>query len=65
MSHLGTTFRVAAPPEIVFEQREVRGVLRGIEGLLGASPGVLADARVEVDDGFVGDGYGIPTPNAS
>src|SRR5439155_794449 len=40
----------------------VRGVLRGIEGLLGASPGVLADARVEVDDGFVGDGYGIPTP---
>jgi len=41
---------------------EVRGVLRGIEGLLGASPGVLADARVEVDDGFVGDGYGIPTP---
>jgi 1-aminocyclopropane-1-carboxylate deaminase/D-cysteine desulfhydrase-like pyridoxal-dependent ACC family enzyme len=38
----------------------VRGILRGLEDLLRA-PGAFRDARVEVDDRFVGAGYGIPT----
>jgi 1-aminocyclopropane-1-carboxylate deaminase/D-cysteine desulfhydrase-like pyridoxal-dependent ACC family enzyme len=39
----------------------IRRILDGLEQLLEA-PGVFADARIEVDDRFVGDGYGIPTP---
>ena len=39
----------------------VRGILDGLERLLGV-PGAFTDARIEVDDRFVGDGYGIPTP---
>jgi L-cysteate sulfo-lyase len=39
----------------------IRGILNGLETLLDA-PGVFAGARIDVDDRFVGDGYGIPTP---
>jgi L-cysteate sulfo-lyase len=39
----------------------IRGILDGLETLIGA-PGAFAAARIEVDDRFVGDGYGIPTP---
>ena len=42
---------------------EVRRILAGLERLLGADPGALAsDQTPEIDDGFVGEGYGIPTP---
>jgi 1-aminocyclopropane-1-carboxylate deaminase/D-cysteine desulfhydrase-like pyridoxal-dependent ACC family enzyme len=42
---------------------EVRKILAGLERLVGAPPGALAsDLTPEIDDGFVGDGYGIPTP---
>jgi len=42
---------------------EVRRILAGLEQLLGADPGALAsDQAPEIDDGFVGEGYGIPTP---
>src|SRR4029453_8627066 len=39
----------------------IRDILDGLERLLGA-PGAFARAPLEVDDRFVGDGYGIPTP---
>jgi 1-aminocyclopropane-1-carboxylate deaminase/D-cysteine desulfhydrase-like pyridoxal-dependent ACC family enzyme len=39
----------------------IRAILDGLEALLDA-PGVFAQATIEVDDRFVGDGYGIPTP---
>jgi 1-aminocyclopropane-1-carboxylate deaminase/D-cysteine desulfhydrase-like pyridoxal-dependent ACC family enzyme len=38
----------------------IRGILDGLETLLGA-PGAFAGARIDVDDRFVGGGYGIPT----
>ena len=37
-------------------------MLEGLEQLLGCGDGRLAAAGVVVDDGFVGDGYGKPTP---
>jgi len=39
----------------------IRGILDGLERLLDA-PGAFAQARIEVDDRFVGGGYGVPTP---
>jgi 1-aminocyclopropane-1-carboxylate deaminase/D-cysteine desulfhydrase-like pyridoxal-dependent ACC family enzyme len=39
----------------------IRGILDGLEALLDAS-GAFSDARIDVDDRFVGDGYGLPTP---
>jgi 1-aminocyclopropane-1-carboxylate deaminase/D-cysteine desulfhydrase-like pyridoxal-dependent ACC family enzyme len=40
----------------------VRDILRGIEDELSLAAGTLADPeRIEVDAGFVGDGYGVPT----
>ncbi len=40
----------------------VTGLLRGIEDRLGLDAGALgSDRGVEVDDGFVGDGYGVPS----
>jgi 1-aminocyclopropane-1-carboxylate deaminase/D-cysteine desulfhydrase-like pyridoxal-dependent ACC family enzyme len=41
---------------------EIRRILGGMEELLGAPPGALADGPIEVDDTFVGGGYGVPTP---
>jgi 1-aminocyclopropane-1-carboxylate deaminase/D-cysteine desulfhydrase-like pyridoxal-dependent ACC family enzyme len=38
----------------------IRGILDGVERLLDA-PAAFRDAPIEVDDRFVGDGYGIPT----
>jgi len=42
----------------------IRGILDGLEALLEA-PGAFAGAAIEVDDRFVGDGYGIPTPQST
>jgi 1-aminocyclopropane-1-carboxylate deaminase/D-cysteine desulfhydrase-like pyridoxal-dependent ACC family enzyme len=40
----------------------VRDILRGMEDELSLTRGTLADReKIEVDDSFVGDGYGIPT----
>jgi len=41
---------------------EVRRLLRDLESLIGAAAGSLSSAALDVDDGFVGEGYGIPTP---
>jgi D-cysteine desulfhydrase family pyridoxal phosphate-dependent enzyme len=43
----------------------IRGILRGLEALLETSPGGLTGASIEVDDSFVGDGYGIPTSQST
>jgi 1-aminocyclopropane-1-carboxylate deaminase/D-cysteine desulfhydrase-like pyridoxal-dependent ACC family enzyme len=48
------------PPAAV--ETAVRGILRGLGPLLGTDGDDLAaTVALEVDDGFVGDGYGIPT----
>lgn len=39
----------------------IRGILSGLEPLLGLAPNELSDAAIDVDDTFVGDGYGIAT----
>jgi 1-aminocyclopropane-1-carboxylate deaminase/D-cysteine desulfhydrase-like pyridoxal-dependent ACC family enzyme len=44
---------------------EVRRILTGLEALLGMVRGVLSDAPIEIDDSFVGEGYGIPTPEST
>jgi D-cysteine desulfhydrase family pyridoxal phosphate-dependent enzyme len=41
--------------------REIRSIISGLSPLLGVDPGLLASATVEVDDRFVGQGYGVPT----
>lgn len=40
---------------------DVRRLLTDLERLLAADPGLLTSAAVEVDDSFVGEGYGVPT----
>jgi L-cysteate sulfo-lyase len=42
-------------------ERSVRGLAEAALDELGAEADVL-DGRIQVDDGHVGDGYGIPTP---
>ena len=49
----------AAAPVI---EEEVRRILRDVEALLGLDHGGLSTAPIEVDDTFVGDGYGVATP---
>lgn len=39
----------------------IRELLRGMSEVLGVPEGHFADARVEVDDRFVGGGYAVPT----
>ena len=41
---------------------DVRRLLEGLEALAGVEPGALTAAPVDVDDRFVGAGYGQPTP---
>ena len=41
---------------------EVGRILAGLEALIGAGAGTLAGAAIEIDDSFVGGGYGVPTP---
>jgi 1-aminocyclopropane-1-carboxylate deaminase/D-cysteine desulfhydrase-like pyridoxal-dependent ACC family enzyme len=44
-------------------ERQVRSIVTGMAELLGpALADVARDARLEVDDSFVGGGYGVPTP---
>jgi D-cysteine desulfhydrase family pyridoxal phosphate-dependent enzyme len=42
----------------------IRDLLKGIPALLGGPDGRFDGAAVEVDDRFVGGGYGIPTPES-
>ena len=44
---------------------EVRRVLGGLEALAGADAGTLSRLAPEIDDTFVGPGYGVPTPEST
>ncbi|HET7696824.1 MAG TPA: pyridoxal-phosphate dependent enzyme [Vicinamibacterales bacterium] len=44
---------------------EIRRILADLERLIGVSAGRLANARLEIDDGFVGAGYGVPTAEST
>jgi 1-aminocyclopropane-1-carboxylate deaminase/D-cysteine desulfhydrase-like pyridoxal-dependent ACC family enzyme len=44
---------------------EVRRILTDLERLVGAAAGTLSSATVEIDDTFVGGGYGVPTPEST
>ena len=41
---------------------EIRRNLEGLAALLDLPPDVMTDGPTEVDDGYVGNGYGVPTP---
>ena len=43
-------------------ERDVRNLMMGLGPLLECDEEPLRNAQVEVDDRFVGEGYGIPTP---
>ena len=45
--------------------RDVRNILDGMPALLGVRGTSLNDATIEVDDRFVGTGYGIPTAEST
>jgi 1-aminocyclopropane-1-carboxylate deaminase/D-cysteine desulfhydrase-like pyridoxal-dependent ACC family enzyme len=40
---------------------QIRAIISGIADLLDIDPGVTRGTAIEVDDRFVGDGYGVPT----
>jgi 1-aminocyclopropane-1-carboxylate deaminase/D-cysteine desulfhydrase-like pyridoxal-dependent ACC family enzyme len=40
---------------------EIRGVLDGLAALAGERAGRFAEAAIDIDDRFVGGGYGVPT----
>lgn len=44
---------------------EIRRILADLEHLLRTAPGALSGAPVEIDDTFVGGGYGVPTPEST
>ena len=50
----------ADEPAAVLES-EIRRILTGLAALLGVDDARLAGAAVEIDDQFVGGGYGVPT----
>jgi D-cysteine desulfhydrase family pyridoxal phosphate-dependent enzyme len=45
-------------------ERDIRQILEGVPALLGLPDATFASAAVEVDDRFVGGGYGVPTPES-
>jgi L-cysteate sulfo-lyase len=45
--------------------KEVHRILLGMEELLACAPGTLAGASIDIDDGFVGEGYGMATPEST
>ena len=45
-------------------EQDVRGLLVGVAELLGFASGRFDSAMVTVDDRYVGDGYGVPTPES-
>ena len=45
--------------------RDVRQILNGMPALLGLSSDRFAEATIEVDDRFVGTGYGVPTADST
>lgn len=56
-----TVIGVSADESSAELERRIRDLLSGVAELLGFEPHRFASASVEVDDRFVGQGYGIPT----
>jgi L-cysteate sulfo-lyase len=53
---------ISADDPVAVIQATVRSIIEGIGTLLGVDGAALAEARpIEVDDRFIGEGYGIPT----
>ena len=44
---------------------QIRRILGDLEVLLAMAPGAFAGVAIEIDDAFVGDGYGVPTPSST
>lgn len=42
----------------------IDGILAGLETLAGVPHGRFTDRAIEIDDAFVGGGYGVPTPES-
>ena len=55
---------ISADEPAVSLERDIRAIIAGIGPLLDLSAERFSSGRVEVDDRFVGDGYGIPTPQS-
>ena len=55
---------VSADESTAVLERDVRALLGGLAELLGFASDRFAAARITVDDGFVGAGYGLPTPES-
>jgi L-cysteate sulfo-lyase len=45
-------------------RKTVEGLLAGLETLAGVARGRFTGMDIEIDDGFVGGGYGVPTPES-
>jgi D-cysteine desulfhydrase family pyridoxal phosphate-dependent enzyme len=56
-----TVIGISADESAVVLERDIRGIIDGIPSLLDIPAERFADVHVEVDDRFVGDGYGIAT----
>jgi 1-aminocyclopropane-1-carboxylate deaminase/D-cysteine desulfhydrase-like pyridoxal-dependent ACC family enzyme len=56
---------VSADDRSAVIEEEVRRILRDLESLLELDPGSLSTAPIEVDDTFVGGGYGVPTSESA
>jgi D-cysteine desulfhydrase family pyridoxal phosphate-dependent enzyme len=57
---------VSADADAVSLQAQVRAIVSGVADLLQMDPGLLArGTAIEVDDRFVGDGYGIPSDEST
>ena len=52
---------ISADESAAVLERDVRKILTGLAELLGFSVGRFGSAPIEIDDGFVGSGYGVPT----
>jgi 1-aminocyclopropane-1-carboxylate deaminase/D-cysteine desulfhydrase-like pyridoxal-dependent ACC family enzyme len=52
---------VSADESSAVLERDVREILTGLAELLGFASGRFASAPIEIDDAFVGSGYGVPT----
>ena len=46
-------------------EADIRAILAGMGSLVGISEGLLEAARVDIDDRFVGGGYGVASPESN
>jgi L-cysteate sulfo-lyase len=62
MAGLPTRVRgISADESAASLERDIRGILAGLGPLVGLDASTFADVVVDVDDRYVGEGYGLPT----